>query len=210
MSHFISKVYYLQLLQCKGHQLNCPCDSTVHGAWHISQKALNHSWENGCWSLSWEHSTAPLRLSTRSYNRLPSSRIVGSGAAGYISSEDAFKILRKGIEDKTLQLFVPNSKRLEGYTQWEHFSEKRAPLEYFKKHYMVSLKKARGQRLFLLGKTWRNKKASKVLPYSARGLVGHSPRVPYKEGRRSSPTRNSPHVILVTLRPSNPNRTLTL
>jgi hypothetical protein len=36
---------------------------------------------------------------------------------GYISSEDAFKFVRKGIADKTLQLFVPNNKRLEGYTQ---------------------------------------------------------------------------------------------
>jgi len=42
-----------------------------------------------------------------------------------------------------------------------HFSKKCTPLEDFKKHYMVSLEKALGQRLFLLGKTWRNKKASK-------------------------------------------------
>jgi hypothetical protein len=37
----------------------------------------------------------------------------GSGAVGYISSEDAFKFLWQGIADKT-QLFVPNNKRLGG------------------------------------------------------------------------------------------------
>jgi len=39
------------------------------------------------------------------------------GAAGYISSVDAFKFLRKEIADKTLKLFIPNSKRLGDYTQ---------------------------------------------------------------------------------------------
>jgi hypothetical protein len=43
-----------------------------------------------------------LRTSTRSYNQLPSSRIIGSGTAGYISLEDAFKFLRKEITDRTL------------------------------------------------------------------------------------------------------------
>jgi hypothetical protein len=38
-------------------------------------------------------------------------------ATRYISLDDAFKFVRKGIADKTLQLFVPNSKRLGGYTQ---------------------------------------------------------------------------------------------
>jgi hypothetical protein len=38
------------------------------------------------------------------------------------------------------------------------FSKECTPLEDLKKHYMVSLKKALGRRLFLLGKTWRNKK----------------------------------------------------
>ena len=35
--------------------------------------------------------------------------------------------------------------------------KKHTPLEDPKKPYMVSLKKALGRRLFLLGKTWRNK-----------------------------------------------------
>jgi hypothetical protein len=39
---------------------------------------------------------------------------IGLEAAGYISLEDAFKFLWEGIADKTLQLFVPNSKRLGG------------------------------------------------------------------------------------------------
>jgi hypothetical protein len=30
-------------------------------------------------------------------------------------------------------------------------------------------------------------------------IVGHTPRVPRTEGRRFSPIRNTPHVILVTL-----------
>ena len=55
----------------------------------------------------------------------------------------------------TLQLLVPNSKRLGGYTQLDVlFSSKRhTPLEDPQKRYMVSLKKALGRRLFLLGKT---------------------------------------------------------
>ena len=35
--------------------------------------------------------------------------------------------------------------------------KKHTPLEDSKKRYMVSLKKALGRRLFLLGRTWRNK-----------------------------------------------------
>jgi hypothetical protein len=58
-----------------------------------------------------------------------------------------------------LQLFVPNSKRLEGYTQWVYFfSKKCTPLKDIKKRYIVSLEKALGRRLFLLDKTWRYKK----------------------------------------------------
>jgi hypothetical protein len=38
--------------------------------------------------------------------------------------------------------------------------------------------------------------------------VGHSPRVPHKEGRRSSLTMNFPNVILVTLLSYNSTRTL--
>ena len=54
-----------------------------------------------------------------------------------------------------LQLLVPNSKRLRGYTQLDVlFSSKRhTPLEDPRKCYIVSLKKALGRRLFLLGKT---------------------------------------------------------
>ena len=43
------------------------------------------------------------------------------------------------FSEKTLQLFVPNSKRLGGYTQWVHFFKKYTPLEDLKKRYMVSL-----------------------------------------------------------------------
>jgi hypothetical protein len=39
-----------------------------------------------------------------------------------------------------------------------HFLEKCTPLEDLKKRYMVSLKKALERCLFLLDKTWRNKK----------------------------------------------------
>jgi hypothetical protein len=43
------------------------------------------------------------------------------------------------------------------------FSKECTPLEDLKKHYMVSLKKALGRRLFLLGKTWRNKKFNHIV-----------------------------------------------
>ena len=56
--------------------------------------------------------------------------------------------------DKILQLLVPKSKRLGGYTQMDElFSKRHTPFEDSKKRYMVSLKKALGRRLFLLGKT---------------------------------------------------------
>ena len=63
------------------------------------------------------------------------------------------------FQDKNLQLLVPNSKRLGGYTQRGIlFSSKRyTPREDLTERYMVSLKKALGRRLFLLGKTWKNK-----------------------------------------------------
>ena len=138
---------------------------------------------SGHWSLpSGVYSPAPLRMSTRSYNRLPSSRIVGSGAAGYISSENAFKFLQKGITDKTLQLFVLNSERLGGYTQWMHFTGKCTPLKDFKKHYMASLRKTLGQSLFLLSKTWRNKKASKFNHTVLKGLWDIVPGYPARKG----------------------------
>ena len=59
------------------------------------------------------------------------------------------------FHDKTLQLLVPKSKRLGGYTQMGILfsSKKHKPLEDPKKLYMVLLKKALGRRLFLLGKT---------------------------------------------------------
>jgi hypothetical protein len=80
---------------------------------------------------------------------------IGSGAVGYISSKDVFfqNFFDKELQDKTLQLFVPNNKRLRGYTQWVHFSKKCTPFEDLKKRYTVSLKKALGRRLFLLGET---------------------------------------------------------
>ena len=63
------------------------------------------------------------------------------------------------IRFKTLQLFVPNSKRLRSYTQMGIlFSSKRnTPREDLMKRYTVLLKKALGRCLFLLGKAWRNK-----------------------------------------------------
>ena len=59
------------------------------------------------------------------------------------------------IQVKTLQLLVPNSKRLRGYIQMGVLfsSKKHTPLEDPNKRYMVLLKKALGRRLFLLGKT---------------------------------------------------------
>jgi len=62
-----------------------------------------------------------------------------------------------------------------------HFSEKCTPLEDFKKHYMVSLEKALGQRLFLLGKTWRNKKASKINHIALGGLWDIVPEYPARK-----------------------------
>ena len=58
-------------------------------------------------------------------------------------------------QEKTLQLLVPKSKRLGGYIQMEVlFSSKRyTSREDLMKRYTVSLKKALGRRLFLLGKT---------------------------------------------------------
>ena len=58
-------------------------------------------------------------------------------------------------QDKILQLLVLKSKRLGGYTQMGVlFSSKRyTPREDLMKRYMVSLKKALGRRLFLLGET---------------------------------------------------------
>ena len=58
-------------------------------------------------------------------------------------------------QEKTLQLLVPKSKRLGGYTQMGVlFSSKRyTSREDLMKCYTVSLKKALGRRLFLLGKT---------------------------------------------------------
>jgi len=59
------------------------------------------------------------------------------------------------FKKKTLQLLVPNSKRLGGYTQMGVLfsSKKYTPREDLMKRYMVSLKKALGRRLFLLDKT---------------------------------------------------------
>ena len=59
------------------------------------------------------------------------------------------------FQDKTLQLLVPNSKRLGGYTHIGilFFFKKHTPLEDPKKRYMISLKKTLERRLFLLGKT---------------------------------------------------------
>ena len=59
------------------------------------------------------------------------------------------------FQEKILQLLMPNSKRLGGYTQMGVlFSSKRyIPLEDLTKRYTVSLKKALRRRLFLLDKT---------------------------------------------------------
>ena len=61
----------------------------------------------------------------------------------------------KNPQEKTLQLLVPNSKRLGGYTQMRVlFSSKRyTPREDLTKRYTVSLKKALGRHMFLLNKT---------------------------------------------------------
>ena len=75
------------------------------------------------------------------------------GSTGYISSGDIFFNFPRKFSEKTLQLFVPNSKRLGGYTQWVHFLKKYTPLDDLMKRYMVSLKKALGRCMFLLGKT---------------------------------------------------------
>jgi hypothetical protein len=81
------------------------------------------------------------------------------------------KFFNKELQDKTLQLFVPNSKRLGGlHLVGAFFSKKKCtPLKDLKKRYMVSLEKALGRRLFLLGRTWRNKKR---LPKFNRTVLG--------------------------------------
>ena len=56
------------------------------------------------------------------------------------------------FQDKTLQLFVPKSKRLGGYTQMDVL-KRHKPLEDAKKRYTVSLRKALRRRLYLLGRT---------------------------------------------------------
>ena len=74
---------------------------------------------------------------------------------------------------------MPNSKRLGGYTQMGVLfsSKKHTPLEDPKKRYMVSLKKALGRCLFLLGKTWRNK--TRLLEFNHEVLEGLSMRDPW-------------------------------
>ena len=56
------------------------------------------------------------------------------------------------------------------------FKKKPTPLEDLKKRYMVSLQKALGRRLFLLGKTWRNK--IRFLEFNHEVLGGLSMRDP--------------------------------
>jgi hypothetical protein len=62
-----------------------------------------------------------------------------------------FFIFPEKFAEKSLQLFVPNSKRLKGYTQCQKFLQE---------HFRVSLRKLPGSILFLPERTWRNKKAS--------------------------------------------------
>ena len=58
------------------------------------------------------------------------------------------------LHRQTLQLLVPNSKRLGGYTQrGVLFSKRYTPREDLTERYTVLLKKALGRRLFLLDKT---------------------------------------------------------
>ena len=74
-------------------------------------------------------------------------------------SEFFFTFNEETDQDKILQLLVPNSKRLGGYTQMDElFSKRYTPREDLTKCYTVLLKKALGRRLFLLGKIRRNKK----------------------------------------------------
>jgi hypothetical protein len=75
------------------------------------------------------------------------------------------------FQEKILQLLVPNSKRLGGYTQMDElFSKKNTPLKDPKKRYMVLLKKVLGQPLFLLNK--RNK--TRLLDFNHEVLGGLS------------------------------------
>ena len=72
-----------------------------------------------------------------------------------VYAQEPFDEESEQFQEKTLQLLVPNSKRLGGYTQMGVLfsSKKHTPLKDPKKRYTVSLKKALGRRLFLLGKT---------------------------------------------------------
>jgi len=97
----------------------------------------------------------------------------GLGAAGYISSMDVFFLL------DPLTLCFANSKRLRGYTQWVHFSEKCMSLRGFTEHLMASLTKALRLRLFLPDKIRRNKNASEFNHDTLGGLTD--------QGSRGSP-----------------------
>jgi hypothetical protein len=48
------------------------------------------------------------------------------GGCGIHVLRECFLFFSRNFVEKTLQLFVPNSKRLGGYTQWVHFFAKSA------------------------------------------------------------------------------------
>ena len=82
-----------------------------------------------------------------------------------MNAQEPFDEESEQFQDKTLQLLVPKSKRLGGYTQMGVlFSKRYTSHEDLTKRYTVSLKKALERRLFLLGKTRRNKTASRTQP----------------------------------------------
>ena len=76
-----------------------------------------------------------------------------------VYAQEPFDEESEQFQEKTLQLLVPNNKRLGGYIQMGVlFSSKRyTPRKDLTKRYTVSIKKALRRCLFLLNETCRNK-----------------------------------------------------
>ena len=141
-------------------------------------QVLNHSQTSGHWSLSWGgYSTAPLRMSQRSYNQL---WVVGFRLGGnriYILS-GCIQISSKGIgriPKKALQLFMLNSKRLGGYTQWVHFARKAHTTRRLQEHFMSSLWRYSDATWFYSAKSRRFKTTSKINHEELGGLTNLDP-----------------------------------
>jgi hypothetical protein len=77
------------------------------------------------------------------------------GGCGIHILRECFLFFPWKFAEKTLQLFVLNSKRLRGYTQWVHFFFAKSALhsEVLTEHFKVSLRKLPVSSLFLPERT---------------------------------------------------------